>query len=145
MWVANNMSYINPNTGLHPLTDILANGGGDCGNQATVFNTLMRCIDVPARHVVMVRTNGTFHVRSEFYLAGYGWIPVDANAKNEIPNGDFFGNIQTNEIVVNSNINIPVDLDHIGPTNLVLLQNFAAWYWWYNETPIEFYHTVFEI
>lgn len=145
MWVANNMSYINPNTGLHPLTYILANGGGDCGNQATVFNTLMRCIDVPARHVVMVRTNGTFHVRSEFYLAGYGWIPVDANAKNEIPNGDFFGNIQTNEIVVNSNINIPIDLDQIGPTNLVLLQNFAAWYWWYNETPIEFYHTVFEI
>lgn len=144
-WVAANMAYLNPNTGLHPLTDILANGGGDCGNQTTVFNTLMRCIDVPARHVVMVRTNGTFHVRSEFYLAGYGWIPVDANAKNQIPYGDFFGKIQTNEIVVNSNINILVDLDGIGLTNLVLLQNFAAWYWWHRETPIEFYHAVVEI
>ena len=145
MWVANNMSYINPNTGLHPLADILANGGGDCGNQATVFNTLMRCIDVPARHVVMVRTDGTFHVRSEFYLAGYGWIPVDANAKNAIPYGDFFGKVNTNEIVVNTNINILIDLDQVGPTNLVLLQNFAAWYGWYNETPLAFYHNVFEI
>lgn len=145
MWVANNMSYINPNTGLHPLAEILANGGGDCGNQATVFNTLMRCIDVPARHVVMVRTDGTFHVRSEFYLAGYGWIPVDANAKNAIPYGDFFGKVNTNEIVVNTNINILIDLDQVGPTNLVLLQNFAAWYWWYNETPLAFYHNVFEI
>ncbi|MBR4843713.1 MAG: hypothetical protein IKV06_02235 [Alistipes sp.] len=144
-WVAANMAYINPNTGLHPIADILANGGGDCGNQATVFNTLMRCIDVPARHVVMVRTDGTFHVRSEFYLAGYGWIPVDANAKNSIPYGDFFGKIYTNEIVVNSNINIIVNLDDIGFTELVLLQNFAAWYWWYRETPLEFYHTVVEI
>lgn len=144
-WVAANMSYLNPNTGLHPLADILANGGGDCGNQATVFISLMRCKEIPARHVVMVRTDGTFHVRSEFYLAGYGWIPVDVNAKNMMPLGDFFGKVETNEIVVNNNINIVLDLDGLGLTNIVILQNFAAWYWWSRETSVEFYHTVTEI
>lgn len=144
-WVAENMSYLNPNTGLHPLADILTNGGGDCGNQATVFISLMRCKEIPARHVVMVRTDGTYHVRSEFYLAGYGWIPVDVNAKNMMPNGDFFGRVESNEIVVNNNVNIVLDIDRLGPTNLLLLQNFAVWYWWNQETSVEFYHTVVEI
>lgn len=142
MWVAKNMSYINPNTGLHPVADILANGGGDCGNQATVFNSLMRNRNIPARHIVMVRTDGTFHVRSEFYLAGYGWIPVDANAKNMMPLGDFFGIIESNEIVVNSNINLTLKVTDRDSATLALLQNYAYWYWCTAEPYITLYHQV---
>ena len=129
LYVAANMQYLNPNTGLHPLAKIWADGGGDCGNQATVFISMLRNKGIPARHVVMVRPDDTVHVRAEFFLAGYGWIPVDPNAKNMIPEGDFFGKIYSDEIVMNRNIDIPIQ----GPdgNNLVagLLQVYAFWYW----------------
>lgn len=144
-WVACNMLYLNPNTGLHPVSDILANGGGDCGNQATIFNSLMRNRGIPARHIVMMRTDGTYHVRSEFYLAGYGWIPVDVNAKNMVPDGDFFGVVESDEIVVNSNINLKVKLIDQDYETLTLLQNFAYWYWWSGETDFSIAHCVTEI
>ena len=141
-YVAANMKYINPNTGLHSLATILANGGGDCGNQATLYISMLRNKGIPARHVVMIRPDGTFHVRAEFYLAGYGWIPVDANAKNMNPNGDYFGKIETNEIVVNNDINIKMlgSNDSV-EENIVLLQDFLWWYWITGSMSCEIYRT----
>lgn len=141
-YVAANMKYINPNTGLHSLATILANGGGDCGNQATLYISMLRNKGIPARHVVMIRPDGTFHVRAEFYLAGYGWIPVDANAKNMNPNGDYFGKIETNEIVVNNDINIKMlgSNDSV-EENIVLLQNYLWWYWITGSMSCEIYRT----
>ena len=129
LWVANTLKYLNPNTGLHPVAEILANGGGDCGNQATVFISLLRNKEIPARHVVLVRTDGSFHVRAEFYMAGYGWIPVDVNAKNMIPSGDFFGrNEDSAEVVMNRNLTYQINIDN-QKLPLVMLQNYAWWYW----------------
>lgn len=129
LWVANTMKYLNPNTGLHPVAEILANGGGDCGNQATVFISLLRNKEIPARHVVLVRTDGSFHVRAEFYMAGYGWIPVDVNAKNMVPSGDFFGrNEDSAEVVMNRNLTYQINIDN-QKLQLVMLQNYAWWYW----------------
>ena len=141
-YVAANMKYINPNTGLHSLATILANGGGDCGNQATLYISMLRNKGIPARHVVMIRPDGTFHVRAEFYLAGYGWIPVDANAKNMNPNGDYFGKIETNEIVVNNDINIKMlgSNDSV-EENIVLLQDYLWWYWITGSMSCEIYRT----
>ena len=142
LYVAENMQYLNPNTGLHPLAKIWEEGGGDCGNQATVFISMLRNKGIPARHVVMVRPDDTAHVRAEFFLAGYGWIPVDPNAKNMIPEGDFFGKIYSDEIVMNRDIDIPIK-DPEG-NNLVagLLQVYAFWYWIYADMSLELVRTI---
>ena len=133
-YVAANMKYLNPNTGLHPLRQILSAGGGDCGNQVTLFVSMLRNKGIPARHVVLLRPDNTFHVRAEFFLAGYGWIPVDPNAKNLNPDGDFFGKIYSDEIVVHNDINIQL----MGPENKItttpLLQTYLFWYW--NSSPV---------
>ena len=113
-YVAANMKYLNPNTGMHALEKILSDGGGDCGNQVSVYVSLLRNKKIPARHVVMFRTDGTYHVRAEFYLAGYGWIPVDVNAKNMNPNGDYFGKIESNEIIASFDINNEIEYNEGG-------------------------------
>lgn len=146
-YVAENMRYLNPDTGLHPLRKILAEGGGDCGNQATVFISLLRNKKIPARHVVMIRTDQTFHVRSEFFLVGYGWIPVDVNAKNMNPSGDYFGKIFSDEIVLNNNIDFDVALAYNQEYRVDILQNYAYWYWWNGEPEpkVEAFHSIGEV
>lgn len=56
----------------HSTSELIHYGGGDCGNLATAFITLLRCQKVPARHVI---TKG--HTWAEFYIEKYGWIPID--------------------------------------------------------------------
>lgn len=41
-YVAQNFQYLNPGTGLHPLSELLANGGGDCGNLSSIYISLLR-------------------------------------------------------------------------------------------------------
>lgn len=146
-YVAETMRYLNPNTGLHTLREILANGGGDCGNQSTVYISLLRNKKIPARHVVMIRPDQTYHVRSEFFLAGYGWIPVDVNAKNMNPSGDYFGKILSDEIVVNNNIEFYIAITNGLEYKITLLQSFGYWYWWNagSEPKVEAFHRIGEI
>ena len=89
-----------------------------------------------------IRHNALPAERAEFYLAGYGWIPVDANAKNMNPNGDYFGKIETNEIVVNNDINIKMlgSNDSV-EENIVLLQDYLWWYWITGSMSCEIYRT----
>lgn len=129
-YIARTMRYFDPDTGLHPLEQILAEGGGDCGNQATVFVSLMRNKKIPARHVVMIRTGCTSHVRSEFYLGGYGWIPVDVQAKNADPSGDYFGRVFSDEIVENTGVNVEVLSYDSSLFTSCLLQTELCWYWY---------------
>lgn len=144
-YVARKMLYLN-STGLDTLEKILADGGGDCGNQATVFISLLRNKKIPARHVVMIRTDGTFHVRSEFYLGGYGWIPVDVNAKNMDSGGDYFGRVFSDEIVMNTNIDFDVNLYELQNLRVTLLQTYYYWYWYNGPAPIvKGYHLVREL
>ncbi len=91
-YVARKFSYINPGTGLHPLAQVLNDGGGDCGNLSSVFISLMRRQGIPARAAVAIDiTNGADgHAWAEFYLQGYGWIPVDVTAHKE-SGRDYFG------------------------------------------------------
>lgn len=143
-YVASNMKYLNSNTGLHPLDKVLSDGGGDCGNQASVFISLLRNKKIPARHVVMIRTDGTYHVRSEFHLAGYGWIPVDVNAKNMNPSGDYFGKVESDEIVVSNDVNIKVEVSDKNIYTARLLQTYLTWYWWTSPVTLNFNHKVIE-
>ena len=81
-------------TGLHPLAQILDDGGGDCGNLSSIFISLMRCRGIPARHVITVGAVYSYHVWAEFYLEGYGWLPVDV-AQHMGYGYDYFGRFES--------------------------------------------------
>ncbi len=54
-YVSDNYTYQNANTGLYPLSQILSEDGGDCGNLTSIFVSLLRNKNIPARHLVSVR------------------------------------------------------------------------------------------
>lgn len=92
-YVPKKFQYLNPISGFHTLDNILAKGGGDCGNLSSVYVTLLRMQGIPARHLVGFRSDNTLHVWSDFYLEGYGWIPLDVTYEQSDPEGDYFGHI----------------------------------------------------
>ena len=69
------------------------NFGGKCGDLNALFVGLLRSVGVPARDVYGIRVadsrlgykslgksgdiSKAQHCRAEFFLAGYGWVPVD--------------------------------------------------------------------
>ena len=126
-YVASRFQYLNPNTGIHTLEDNIRNGGGDCGNLSAIFISLLRNKEIPARTVNCIRPEGSFHVWSEFYLEGYGWIPVDVTYKNADPSGDYFGTYPGDCIVVSYDLDKTLLAgDH--EYDLALLQTYAYWY-----------------
>lgn len=126
--VGSEYRYLNPNTGIHRMEDILSAGGGDCGNLASIFVNLLRTKGIPARHIVTVRPDGTFHVWADFYLERYGWIPVDVNMKLYHPEGDYFGWCCGDGIVMSVDICHRVELESGQAREAVILQNFLYWY-----------------
>ncbi|MBN2574703.1 MAG: transglutaminase domain-containing protein [Deltaproteobacteria bacterium] len=128
--VASHYQYLNPNTGLHPLSEILAAGGGDCGNLASIYVSLLRHRGIPARHLVAVRPDGSYHVWADFLVAGYGWVPVDVTYKHDDPAGDYFGKVALggNGIIMDKQVWLTLDVGD-GTTEVALLQNYAWWFW----------------
>ncbi len=129
-YVAANFSYLKPLTGLHPLEDILANRGGDCGNLSSVYVSLLRYKGIPARHLVAVKPRGFLHAWTDFYLEGYGWIPVDVTLKQEDPEGDYFGRVrqEDNGIIVMHRINPALQITDDVRLEVPLLQRFGYFY-----------------
>lgn len=128
-YVAQNYSYLNPYTGLHPLAELLANGGGDCGNLSSIYISLLRNKSIPSRHVVTIRPDGSAHVWAEFYLENYGWIPVDVTYKQSNPNGNYFGVYDGNGIVVSKGICLTLERTPGDSYQCVLFQIYDWWFW----------------
>jgi len=129
-YVAQNYDYLNPYTGLHPLAEILANGGGDCGNLTSIYVSLLRNKSIPSRHVVTIRPNGTYHVWAEFYLENYGWIPVDVTYKQSDPYGNYFGNYDGNGIVVSKGVCLTLERTPGDTYTCAFFQTYEWWYWY---------------
>lgn len=129
-YVASNYNYLNPYTGLHPLTDILNAGGGDCGNLSSIYISLLRHKNIPSRHIVTYRPDGSYHVWSDFYLENYGWIPVDVTYKQSNPNGNYFGKYDGNGIVVTKEVYLYLERDNQYSYYAPLLQTYNWWYWY---------------
>lgn len=122
LYVAEHFKYQDPYTSLHTLDRILKEQGGDCGNLSSVFVSLMRAQKIPARHLVMLVKERQYHIRAEFYLAAYGWIPVDVTYKQTYPRMDFLGRTFGQEIIVSHDINLPLEIESGRTDTAVLLQ-----------------------
>lgn len=128
-YVATNYRYLNPNTGIHPIDKILKDGGGDCGNLASIYVNLLRAKHIPAKHIVTVRPDGSYHVWADFYLEKYGWIPVDVNMKLDYPDGNYFGYCKGDGIIMSEDILYDIEFESGSKYEVVLLQTFYYWYW----------------
>ena len=94
--------------------DMLKSKKGDAYDFAVIYTTLLRAADIPAYTDAGVLVGQDFvtqvHWWSEFYLEGFGWVPVDTalgagleyNKWNEGKNEDsreyYFGNLDSHHI-----------------------------------------------
>ncbi len=69
--------------GIGDVRALIKNLAGKCVDISSVFVTMARSVGVPAREILGIRIakegdlTGAYHCRAEFYLPGYGWVPVD--------------------------------------------------------------------
>lgn len=141
-WTATNIKYGNQNKGLRPISEILNNKVSDCGNFASVFISLLRAKGIPARHIVMIEPDkNNWHVRAEFYIPAYGWIPVDPTYKNSNPRGDYFGKFTGKFLVMSTGVNLSIKGPDGNDINEPLLQTYIHWEWWMSEGSYNFNHS----
>ena len=131
VYVARHFKYLNPGTGLHPLSELLANGGGDCGNLSSIYVSLLRYKGIPSRHLVIVRPDGSGHVGADFYLENYGWVPVDVTFKLSSPLfGDYFGKVDVGKtgIIFSKGVYLPLQIEDT-VEYIPILQYYNWWHW----------------
>lgn len=86
-WTCEN-TYRDPDThgcGKGDVCNLLKKPGGKCTDISSVFVALARAAGVPAREIFGIRLGkktpeditGWQHCWAEFFLPGYGWVPVD--------------------------------------------------------------------
>ena len=104
-------------------TFLFESGFGDCGTQSMFFAALCRSVGIPARaaggYQLVPGSTGP-HFWAEFYLPGYGWLPVDVtiaetgdwafNKTDEDRNRYkeyFFGNMDPFRYTIQNDVDIP--------------------------------------
>lgn len=86
-WIVDNM-YRDPNVkgcGFGRVEQLLISLGGKCGDISSVYVALARSVGIPSREIFGIRIpksqegemTKSQHCWAEFYLTGYGWVPVD--------------------------------------------------------------------
>jgi len=108
-WVINHMTYQLVG-GLKGAEFAFENGYGECGDYSALFVALCRAAGIPARPVAgrwATSEESDWHVWAEFYLPGYGWIPVDPTIADETQNlKENFGHLDNKRLIFNKTYNI---------------------------------------
>ena len=84
-WIIENFQR-DPNIvgcGVGDVEALLKSQEGKCTDISSVFVAMARSVGVPAREIFGIRMakdgdiTSAYHCRGEFYIPGYGWVPVD--------------------------------------------------------------------
>jgi transglutaminase-like putative cysteine protease len=122
---------------------VLEHGYGDCGSQSMFFAALCRSVGIPARALGgMLITPGSpsDHFWAEFYLANYGWVPVDPTIDEAILYAEnltaeqrkqvheyYFGHLDNRRFIIQTDVDIPTQpRPHEKPAFGCTLQSPAA-------------------
>ena len=84
---------------------------------------LLLCLHFPAKG------KGN-HVRAEFYIPAYGWIPADPTFENGNPAGDYFGIFTGAYVIMSTGVNSSCKDANKALFKAGLLQSFFFWYWY---------------
>jgi transglutaminase-like putative cysteine protease len=108
-WVMNSLTYRTVG-GLKGAKFALDNKYGECGDYSALFVALCRAAGIPARPVVgrwATSSPADWHVWAEFYLPGYGWLPVDPTDADLNGKGRAnFGNLDNKRLILHKGFNI---------------------------------------
>lgn len=125
-------------------TQICEAGKSDCGGLSIAFVSVMRANNIPARCLYgrfafsaqpdEIRRGEKFfqfHVLSEFYADGVGWVPVDmalSIARDKSADGrESFGRQFGNFIAMQIDPEVVVDTIHFGDQTIAALQTPPFW------------------
>jgi transglutaminase-like putative cysteine protease len=149
-WAVEN-TYRNPNTigcGEGDVCYLLKDPGGKCADISSIYVALARAAGVPTREVFGIRQGnkdgqditGWQHCWAEFYLPGYGWVPVDPadvrkamlkenlnleDAKTDTYRDYFFGGIDAYRIRLSEGRDLTLTPPQQGETVNYLMYPFA--------------------
>jgi len=103
---------------------VLTTGIGDCGSQSMYYVALLRSLGIPARAAggyQMIQGFAGTHFWAEYYLEGYGWIPVDVTGSEggtwsySATHADlmryqeyFFGSLDPYRYVIQKDVDVPL-------------------------------------
>jgi Transglutaminase-like superfamily len=118
-------------------------GKSDCGGLSALFIATLRANQVPGRLLAGRWAESSkpgeklgelpyyqYHVKSEFYAEGIGWVPVDVSAAVGQRDGDefqHFGNDRGNFVVLHVDPDFVLDSIHFGKAKMPWLQSPAYW------------------
>lgn len=149
-WTCDN-TFRNPDTrgcGVGDVYQLLKEPGGKCTDISSVFVALARAAGVPAREVFGLRQGKQpaqeitrwQHCWAEFYLPGYGWVPVDpadvrkmmyqqglelADSKTAEYRDYFWGGVDPYRIKLGEGRDLVLNPRHAGPPVNYLMYPFA--------------------
>ena len=90
-------------------------GDGDCDVQNTIFALIARMTGIPTKLLLVITKSGNTHGPASVYLAGIGWVLMDAMGDRELI-----------EKIIEGKFTVPTDTEKPQPEDAVQLLNRKA-------------------
>jgi len=144
-------------------SEICQTSSTDCGGLSCLLAGTLRANGVPARALVgrWVKTNskpdapattssdvGEYHVKSEFYAKGVGWVPVDMSGAVSNKSADplqFFGRFGGDFVTFHIDPDLIVDAGPFGKQSIEWMQSPVYWVSGEGSLKLETDKTVWEV